>query len=52
MMDCTKQHGNNMANAKQVLEVHVSKGITVAQSNEHMRNWTEIGWIRATGLGM
>lgn len=40
MMDCTKQHENNMANAKQVLDVHVSKGITVAQSNEHMRNWT------------
>lgn len=44
MMDCTKQNGNNMANAKQVLDVHVSKGITVAQSNEHMRNWTEKGW--------
>ena len=43
MMDCTKQNGNNMANAKQVLDVHVSKGITVAQSNEHMRNWTEKG---------
>lgn len=51
MMDCTKQHGNNMANAKQVLDVHVSKGITVAQSNEHMRNWTEKGWKRATDLG-
>ena len=51
MMDCTKQHGNNMANAKQVLDVHVSKGITMAQSNEHMRNWTEKGWKRATDLG-
>lgn len=51
MMDCTKQHENNMANAKQVLDVHVSKGITVAQSNEHMRNWTEKGWKRATDLG-
>ena len=51
MMDCTKQNGNNMANAKQVLDVHVSKGITVAQSNEHMRNWTEKGWKRATDLG-
>lgn len=40
-----------MANAKQVLDVHVSKGITVAQSNEHMRNWTEKGWKRATDLG-
>lgn len=45
MMDCTKQNGNNMANAKQVLDVHVSKGITMAQSNEHMRNWTEKGCI-------
>ena len=51
MMDCTKQNGNNMANAKQVLDVHVSKGITVAQSNEHMRNWTEKGLKRATDLG-
>ena len=49
-MDCTKQHGK-LANAKQVLDVHVSKGITVAQSNEHMRNWTEKGWKRATELG-
>ena len=40
-----------MANAKQVLDVHVSKGITMAQSNEHMRNWTEKGWKRATDLG-
>lgn len=27
-----------MANAKQVLDVQVSKGITAAQSNEHLRN--------------
>ena len=26
-----------MAQAKQVLDVHVSKGITRAQSNEHLR---------------
>ena len=38
MVDCTIQHGNNMANAKQVLDVHVSKGITAAQGNEHLRN--------------
>ena len=30
-----------MANAKQVLDVHVSKGITTAQSNEHLRNRSE-----------
>ena len=23
----------------------------MAQSNEHMRNWTEKGWKRSTGLG-
>ena len=27
-----------MANAKQVLDVQVSKGITAAQGNEHLRN--------------
>lgn len=30
-----------MANAKQVLDVHVSKGMTSAQSNEHLRNRSE-----------
>ena len=30
-----------MANAKQVLDVQVSKGITTAQSNEHLRNRSE-----------
>ena len=30
-----------MANAKQVLDVQVSKGITTAQSNEHQRNRSE-----------
>lgn len=30
-----------MANAKQVMDVHVSKGITSAQSNEHLRNRSE-----------
>ena len=30
-----------MANAKQVLDVQVSKGITVAQGNEHLRNRSE-----------
>lgn len=36
-----KQHGNSMANAKQVLDVQVSKGITAAQGNEHLRNRSE-----------
>lgn len=30
-----------MANQKQVLDVHVSKGITAAQSNEHLRDRSE-----------
>ena len=30
-----------MANAKQVLDIRVSKGITTAQSNEHLRNRSE-----------
>lgn len=36
--DCPQKHGNSMANAKQVLDIRVSKGITVAQSNEHLRS--------------
>ncbi len=40
-----------MANAKQVLDVRVSKGVTTAQSNEHMRQWTEKGWKRAVEIG-
>lgn len=40
-----------MANAKQVLDIQVSKGVTVAQSNEHTRRWTEKGWERAVKIG-
>lgn len=40
-----------MANQKQVLDVQVSKGVTTAQSNEHMRRWTEKGWNRAVKIG-
>mgnify|MGYP000260242330 CR=1 FL=1 len=40
-----------MANAKQVLDVQVSKGVTVAQSNEHTRRWTEKGWEHAMKIG-
>ena len=39
--NCPKQHENSMANAKQVLDVQVSKGITAAQGNEHLRNRSE-----------
>ena len=39
--NCPKQHGNSMANAKQVLDVQVTKGITAAQGNEHLRNRSE-----------
>ena len=38
-------------NAKQVMDIRASKGITVAQSNEHLRNWTEKGWNHATQTG-
>lgn len=37
--------------AKQVMDIRASKGITVAQSNEHLRNWTEKGWNHATQTG-
>ena len=30
-----------MADQKQVLDIRVSKGITTAQSNEHLRNRSE-----------
>ena len=40
-----------MANAKQVLDVQVSTGVTVAQSNEHTRRWTEKGWEHAMKIG-
>ena len=38
-------------NAKQVMDIRASKGITAAQSNEHLRNWTEKGWNHATQTG-
>lgn len=37
--------------AKLVMDIRASKGITVAQSNEHLRNWTEKGWNHATQTG-
>jgi len=39
--DCSDKPKNNMMNPKQVLDVQVSKGITVAQSNEHLRDRSE-----------
>lgn len=31
--------------------MRVGKGMTTAQSNEHLRRWTEKGWQRAVGMG-
>ena len=39
--DCSDKPKNNMMNPKQVLDVQVSKGITAAQSNEHLRDRSE-----------
>lgn len=38
-----------MTRAKQVLDVQVSKGITAAQSNEHLRNRSEKAAEHAQG---
>ena len=40
-----------MENAKQVLHFQSRTGITTAQSNEHLRNWTEKGWLSANANG-
>ena len=37
--------------AKQVIDIRASKGMTVAQSNEHQRRWTDKGWESATRMG-
>ena len=37
--------------AKQVMDMRPSKGITTAQSNEHLRRWTEKGWESALSRG-
>ena len=48
----SNQKEKRMANnAKQVIDMHVSKGITTAQSNEHQRRWTEKGWESAVSKG-
>ena len=41
-----------MANEiKQVLDIRPGKGMSVGQSDEHQRNWTEKGWEWATKHG-
>ncbi|MGM9726936.1 MAG: MobV family relaxase [Prevotella sp.] len=40
-----------MASAKQVMDFRPSKGFTTAQSNEHLRRWTEKGWQSAAAQG-
>lgn len=40
-----------MANAKQVMDMRTSKGMSVDESNEHQRRWTEKGWERALSEG-
>ena len=40
-----------MSEQKQVLHIEPKKGFTVAQSNEHLRNWTEKGWMSANENG-
>ena len=40
-----------MAQAKQVMDCRPGKGFTAAQSNEHLRNWTEKGWLSAIAKG-
>lgn len=36
---------------KQVMDIRASKGITIGQSNEHQRRWSEKGWNNATATG-
>lgn len=36
---------------KQVMDIRASKGITVGQSNEHKRKWSEKGWNNAVDTG-
>ncbi|NDV57025.1 MobV family relaxase [Bacteroides sp. 519] len=36
---------------KQVMDIRASKGITVGQSNEHQRRWSEKGWDSAVSTG-
>lgn len=36
---------------KQVMDIRASKGITIGQSNEHQRKWSEKGWNNAVDTG-
>lgn len=36
---------------KQVMDIRASKGITIGQSNEHQRKWSEKGWDSAVSTG-
>lgn len=38
-------------NAKQVMDIHPSAGITTAQSDEHQRRWMEKGWGHVISKG-
>lgn len=40
-----------MKTQKQVVHFEAKKGFTTAQSNEHLRNWTEKGWGSANANG-
>lgn len=40
-----------MGTQKQVVHFEAKKGFTTAQSNEHLRNWTEKGWASANANG-
>ena len=48
---CPQNRENDMAAAKQVMDFRPSKGFTTAQSNEHLRRWTEKGWESALHTG-
>ena len=47
-MEKTKNMAKQM---KQVMDIQSSKGITVAQSIEHQRKWSEKGWDNAVRTG-
>lgn len=52
---CPVPYGNNNVEnrlmAKQVMDMRPAKGMTTAQSNEHLRNWTDKGWDSALSRG-
>jgi archaellum component FlaC len=46
-----KKTKNMAKQMKQVMDIRASKGMTVGQSNEHQRRWSEKGWNNATATG-